>query len=293
MLKIAVLLTCYNRKEKTIKCLYSLYKAHSQYTSKISLKVILTDDGSVDGTSESVMELFPDTKIIKGNGKLYWAGGMRNSWSEALVDGYDGYLLLNDDVELYAEIFGELTESLEYGLQKYKTEPIFVGATDDGNGFLTYSGSLITSRFRNTYKRLSPNCTFQRCDVANANIMYVPQSVVNVIGIFSDKFSHGLADYDYTITANKHNIPVLLSRVYCGCCENDNIDRYIQFLQLNLIDRARYLLKPKGLAFLDQSYYMRKHFPLRLPIIYFGALMKTFFPRIYVVLSKKREGYAD
>lgn len=290
MLKIAVLLTCYNRKEKTIRCLSSLYKAHSKYTSTIAFRVILTDDGSVDGTSDLVMELFPDTKILNGNGSLFWAGGMRNSWTEALAGGYDGYLLLNDDVELYPEVFQELIDSQLYGGNMFKKEPIFIGATDNGKGILTYSGSLITSRLRNTYKRLSPDATFQRCDVANANIMYVPQSVVNAIGIFSDKFSHGLADYDYTITANKHGIPIFVSRVYCGACENDNIDRYIQFLTLSLRDRAKFLLKPKGLAFKDQSYYMRKHFPLRLPIIYFGAIFKTLFPRFYVILSKQREG---
>lgn len=288
MLKLAVILTCYNRKEKTLRCLSSLYKAHSKYTSSITLKVILTDDGSVDGTSDMVCELYPETKILKGNGSLFWAGGMRNSWTEALTGEFNGYLLLNDDVELYAEVFKEIIDSQQHGLTIFKKEPIFIGATDNGKGLLTYSGSLITSRFRNTYKRLNPDSTFQRCDVANANIMYVPQSVVNAIGIFSDKFSHGLADYDYTITANNHQIPVLVSRVYCGSCENDNIDRYIQFLTLNLRDRYKFLLKPKGLAFRDQSYYMRKHFPFRLPIIYFGALMKLFFPYIYMKANDKR-----
>ena len=62
--KTAVLLTCYNRKDKTVACLNSFFEADLP-SSNHQFEVFLTDDGSTDGTSEAVNKLFPDISIIK------------------------------------------------------------------------------------------------------------------------------------------------------------------------------------------------------------------------------------
>ena len=43
-MNIAILLTVYNRKEKTLRCLNSLVDSHAKAGSKIRYKVFLTDD---------------------------------------------------------------------------------------------------------------------------------------------------------------------------------------------------------------------------------------------------------
>ena len=91
---IAVLLTCYNRKDKTLACLKQLYDSKFASAIHFEMDVYLTDDGSDDGSGAAIKENFPDVIIISGNGKLFWAGGMRNSWNEALKKHYDGFLLL-------------------------------------------------------------------------------------------------------------------------------------------------------------------------------------------------------
>ena len=112
-MNIAVLLTVYNRKEKTLRCLNSLKESHSLAGSKIQYKIFLTDDGCTDGTSEALenAELQMPMSVLKGNGSLYWNGGMINSWSAALQseEHYDGYLWLNDDVVLYPDFWRDLT----------------------------------------------------------------------------------------------------------------------------------------------------------------------------------------
>ena len=47
---IAVLITCYNRKDKTLLCLESLFKQQGLGID-FSLAVFLVDDGSTDGTA--------------------------------------------------------------------------------------------------------------------------------------------------------------------------------------------------------------------------------------------------
>ena len=82
MINIAILITCHNRKKKTIKCLNNLY--NQKYIGNIKFKVFLVDDKSSDGTSKTVKNLFPLVKTIKGNGNLFWTGGMRLAWKKAL-----------------------------------------------------------------------------------------------------------------------------------------------------------------------------------------------------------------
>jgi len=51
-MEIAVLITVFNRKEKTLSCLKSLF--NQKLDKKITLKVFLTDDNSSDGTADAV-----------------------------------------------------------------------------------------------------------------------------------------------------------------------------------------------------------------------------------------------
>ena len=84
MINIAVLITCHNRKNKTIRCLNNIF--NQKYKGNIKFKVFLVDDNSSDGTNKAIKSLFPLVKIIKGNGNLFWAGGMRLAWKKALKD---------------------------------------------------------------------------------------------------------------------------------------------------------------------------------------------------------------
>lgn len=61
----------------------------------ISLSVYLTDDGCTDGTSQAVRDIFKgkDITIMQGDGNLYWAGGMRFAWKEALKKKTNGIFI--------------------------------------------------------------------------------------------------------------------------------------------------------------------------------------------------------
>ena len=69
-MRIAAIITCHNRKEKTLVCLKSLFQIIQ------NIDVFLTDDGSTDGTSEAVKKIYPQVNIIQGDGNLFWSRGM-------------------------------------------------------------------------------------------------------------------------------------------------------------------------------------------------------------------------
>ena len=285
---IAVLLTCHNRREKTISCLTSLHDVLDKDSNQLKMDVFLTDDGSTDGTTLSVAAMFPLVRILKGNGNLFWAGGMRNSWNEALKFNYDAYLLLNDDTNVSANIFVELMHCDEYAAKKYNSGGIYICSTHDDKSDITYGGSVIKSKFFNTIKRLVPNGHIQECDLGNANIMLVTRDVIKKIGILSSDYVHGIADFDYCLTAKKKNIPVLIAANYCGFCHYEHPNTYDKFVKLSFLERKKYLLHPKGLAFADSIKFMKKFYPYRVPFIYAVAWLKLFFPNFYVTVNKLR-----
>ncbi len=94
---IAVLLTCHNRRDKTIQCVTALYE-QAGLEESYSIDVFLVDDASNDGTGEAVKNEFPQVYIIQGNGNLYWNRGMHLAWETAAdAQDFDCYLWLNDD----------------------------------------------------------------------------------------------------------------------------------------------------------------------------------------------------
>ncbi len=141
---VAVIITSFNRKEKTLTCLSSLYASKNASTFHFEMDVYLTDDGSTDGTSEAIKKSFPNVNVINKNGNLYWAGGMRNSWTEALKKNYKAFLLLNDDTILDENCFDELTKTHKYSVKQYGTGGIYIGSVKDPHtNICTYGGHLL------------------------------------------------------------------------------------------------------------------------------------------------------
>ena len=288
-MKIAVLLTCFNRREKTLNSLKYLFESYKNVSQKVTLKVYLTDDGSTDGTSEAILSEYPDIKVLYGNGDLYWAGGMRNSWKEAIRDSYDAYLLLNDDTFVYSNMFTQLLDAHDYSLKKLKMGGIYLGSTkDEETGALSYGGAKLTNKFLFKYQFVEPNGNFQNCDLGNANIMMVSNDVVSKIGTLSEGYVHGVADYDYTLKAVAKNIPVLICKEYCGTCTDDHSDIYLSFPTKTFKERLKLLKSPLALDFGSNLNLMKRHFPLRVPFVLLSAGFKLVLPNLYVKLSNLR-----
>lgn len=282
-MKVAALYTCFNRKEKTLSSLASLFRAYKNSSDKIFLSVYLTDDNSSDGTSEAVARKFPDVKILKGNGELYWAGGMRNSWGSAVKKDYDAYLLLNDDTDVKPELFDRVLRTDKICRDRFGKEGIYVGNTSEpDSNEISYGGWVFTNRFLAKMERVPlDNLKPLKCEAGNANIMWVPRKVVAQIGILSEGYNHGMADFDYSLKALRAKIPVLVMPGIMGVCNNDHSNPYKKFMNLPFQNRIKMLYHPVGLDFNSQLHYMRKHFPLRLPIVFIMGWFKVLFPKYY------------
>ena len=86
MINISVLITCHNRKKKTLHILNCLKK--QKINKNIKIIIYLVDDGSTDGTANSVKKLYPEIILIKGNGNLFWGGASNLAWKKAVNSKY-------------------------------------------------------------------------------------------------------------------------------------------------------------------------------------------------------------
>jgi GT2 family glycosyltransferase len=289
MRKIAILLTCHNRKEKTSNCFKSLYKAISLSKFEIKFDIYLVDDGSTDGTSDEITKHFPEINIIKGSGNLYWAGGMRLAWETALKkdQNYGSFILLNDDVILAENFLIDLLNTHKYCLEHFNRPGIYVCSTKNMiNSKISYGGTLILKkRIRVKSVRINPSVIPVPCSMANANILMVTSAVVSSIGILDSKFKHFFADYDYTYSASKQGIPVLICPGFGGYCTYDHGNRWMSSGS-TLKDRINYLYSLKGLSYREQLYFLKKNFKYQVPYNFVMLWLKTIFPFIWDKFKK-------
>lgn len=294
---IAVILTCFNRKAKTIACLEGLYSAQKAYPdAEISLSVYLTDDGCTDGTSQAVRDTFKDKDItiMQGNGNMYWAGGMRFAWKEALKkkDKWDFYLLLNDDTTPMDNMFHELLNAHTYSLQTFGKPGVYSGVTCDieNPNVITYGGTVWANRFFGTERRVSPNGVPAEVDKTNANILLVSKEVVSKIGIFYEGYMHGAADYDYSIHAKKAGFTVLITAHVCGKCERDHRDEKEELnkiLRMTASERKKYYSNPVHSS-KDTLTSQRRNTPFTYPKVWLSFFFKEKCPYILYLLNHLR-----
>ncbi len=271
--KIAVLITCFNRKEMTINCIKSLAETNKD----IDFRFVVTDDNSSDGTKEALKKLPYKIKLIDGDGSLFWNGGMRKSIAYALsnVDKFDYALLVNDDVAFYPGTINQMAHRI-----KTSGADVVVGATCDEDGKMTYGGVLKTSKHLAKFKLMEPGNDDMQCDTFNCNAVLLKSEVFKEAGNFDSKYTHAMGDYDYGFRLRKLGYTVVSSTNFVGHCEANAIEG--TWLDPKLPRKERLKLKegPKGLPKKDYYHFVRKNYGL-LPAIYHSLT-----PYIRILIKK-------
>ena len=223
-MRIAVLMTCHNRRETTLACLRRLFAARQG----ARLDVYLVDDGSTDGTGEAVRAAFPRVTVVAGDGTLYWARGMETAWRAAGA-GYARYLWLNDDALLDEA-------ALEAALE-----------ADDGQSLVV--GTLVDAAGRPTYG-LNVN------GWVNGNFVLVPHAVFRRVGMICGRYAHAWADGDYALHVRRAGFKVVDCGVV-GTTEGHPLRPDLRALSLR--ERWRSLFDPKGWNLHDLWLYRRRN----------------------------------
>lgn len=258
MHRIAVLLTCHNRRATTIECLTALFAALQQVPD-VDARVYLTDDGSTDGTADAVREFDREIQVIAGPGDLFWNRGMVAAWRASLAstERYEFFLLLNDDTRLDPNALAVLLDTAE----DIESAAIVVGAVrDPESGELSYGGIRRTSHWHPGRTARIPISSEPRdADTFNANCVLVPAACVDRIGILDPVFTHAMGDFDYGLRAREAGLRVVVAPDTVGACPGNQMTGSWRDPNLSVRERLRCLSSPKGLPYREWREYLRRH----------------------------------
>lgn len=268
---IAILMTCYNRREKTLDCLRRLTNQN------VCFKIYLVDDGSTDGTSGAIRTEFPDVNILFGDGNLFWVGGMRLAFAEALKVRHDYYVWLNDDTMLYDNALNRLVHTHEQLAEQGEPFSIVVGSVRDPiTKKQTYGGRVKSNkRFSFKFTSMAPGKEPRKCDTFQGNIVLIPHAVAARVGNIDSAFVHNFGDLDYGLRARKKGCSIWVTSQYLGECSQNSVQGSWVDMQLSLVQRLKKVIQAKNFPLKPWTTYIKRHagpfWFLRWPLPYIRA----------------------
>ncbi len=270
MIEVLGLMTCYNRKDKTVRALHSLVSGNPN----VNFSFLIVDDGSTDGTSDELKKM-KNVQMIRGTGNLFYSGAMRIAIKEAKkeCEKYDYFLMFNDDVDFFEHSIEKLCMRGNSG--------IWVGATCDEKGQLTYGGVVKTSKWRpKTQIIMSDPKEEKRCDTFNANCVIIPKEIFMEMENIDEVYSHSMGDFDFGFAAGRKGFKMVVSDEFVGECHDNPIKGSWRNTQLSFGERVRRKESPKGLPAKEWYHYLKKNYNIVTAIVY------SCIPYIRIMLKK-------
>lgn len=269
---ITVILACFNRKEKTLASIESLVKGNSS----INFKFIIVDDNSDDGTYEAIKELPYEIDIIRGNGNLFWCGGMRLGLEIYFKKYYNSdCLLINDDVEFFEH-------SIEKMIQRRndRKNTVIVGATKNRKNNYTYGLRKHRSKRGIYLDKIEPSSEEIKGDTFNANCVLISNNIMREVGNMDYVYSHSMGDYDLGFNIHRKGYELISSEDYVGFCEENSLNGTWQDTKLKRIQRLKKKETLKGLPFKEWFHFLNKNYG------FINACIYSLIPYIKILIGK-------
>lgn len=213
--RVAVLMTSHNRREKTLAALNSI-ASQRDLPHGAALRVFLVDAGSTDNTQQAVRAAYPEVEVVAVADDVYWGAGMRHASRrslEATSGLWDYQLWLNDDVTLDANAVSVLLATAA----RVGTSAVVVGAVASHDGTsTTYSG-----RRGRRLAVVEPTGRPEPCDTYNGNVVLVPHRVHDRVGDIDEIFCHGMGDYDHGFRVRKAGLAAYVAPGHVGRCDRN------------------------------------------------------------------------
>lgn len=270
--RIVALITCHNRREKSLQCLDRLEKIEAR---ELLGGVFLCDDGSTDGTGAAVRAQFPWVRVIDGDGSLFWNGGMRRAWEEAAREDFDAYLWLNDDTHLDRDAVRRAIDVLREKSSNNSTATIVVGSTRDPE-----TGATTYGIWNRSGVKESPQQDAQRTfEVFNGNFVLVNRPAYRLLGNLSPVYRHSMGDIDYGLRAHRAGVAVWSLPGTVGTCPGNPLPKW-KDPRVPLGQRWRHLCSPKGCPPKEWAHLCRLMFGWRWPWYAIKPYVRVLFPTI-------------
>lgn len=273
-MKVLSIFTCYNRKQKTKKCIETIEDCNPT----CDFTFVVADDGSTDGTYEMLQDLQSKANIhiVRGTGDWFYSGGMHTGMEYALQNlphDFDYLLMMNDDVTFFENsIQCMISQSIS------QSDAVVVGAMCNDCGELSYGAVKYTSGYK--YRKMDIHEWENPADTFNANCVLVPYSAFEKAGSMDEFYRHALGDFDYGLSLKKLGCKIYGAREFVGICNNNPSNNTWTDTSLKRWDRIKKKESPKGAPTKQWFYFLHKNFG----ILY--AIKGCITPYLRILLGK-------
>lgn len=273
-MEILAIFTCFNRKDKTEKCIRTIVSGNP----KCKFTFIVVDDGSTDGTVECLTELTHefDIHILRGNGDLFYSGGMHTGMEYALKNlshAYDYMLMVNDDVEFISESIQSIISQ-----SKEQQNAVIVGVMRNDDGRMSYGAIKYTSGYK--YRKLDISEWKTPADTFNANCVLIPYKAFEKTGSMDEYYRHSLGDFDYGLALKRQGFKIYSSREFVGVCNNNFSKNTWTDISLKRKVRIQKKESVKGAPTKQWFYFLKKNFGI------LTALKGSVTPYIRILIGR-------
>lgn len=110
---VAIIIPVHNNLKFTQQCISGLYGLLDPDNTRLNIdyQIVIVDDGSQDGTEQWLRQNFPEITVLKGDGTLWWSGGITKGARHAIQKmGTDYLLLWNNDIVPHKDYFNRLSQ---------------------------------------------------------------------------------------------------------------------------------------------------------------------------------------
>jgi len=211
---IFIVIPVHNRKDFTRECLLSLRRQTFQH-----FRIIVIDDGSMDGTGDMIERDFPEVILLKGDGNLWWTGATNMGVEYVLKYGSenDYILTLNDDTEVKSEYLQAL---LDVALLHPDSLIGSISVSHEDESTVVDGGvriNWLTAKYTNLGEGRRHNdllyegALIHKVDVLPGRGTLIPVGVFKKIGLYDFKrLPHYGADYEFSCRAHKNGHKLLI-----------------------------------------------------------------------------------
>jgi GT2 family glycosyltransferase len=259
--RIAVLLTCFNRRARSLAALAALHRQAGRGMA-FDLDIYLVDDGSTDGTGPAVRAAFPQVTVLEGTDALYWNGGMRLAFDQAMRAGFDAVLWLNDDTDLDDDAISRLLSTQAALRRAGQACTAIMGATRDPvTGACTYGGFVTKSGLLFGLQPVGPWPDHPRQVATTAgNCVLLSSEAVARVGNLEPRFLHAWGDVDYGLRLRRAGGSAWLAPgTLASCATNPEAQAWQDDPSLGFRERWSRLNSFRGLYPPDWLLFMRRH----------------------------------
>ncbi len=225
----AVIIPVHNHIELTKSALKDLNEKIPDF-SDYNFHIVIVDDGSTDGTADWIISTHPYVHVLRGDGNLWWSGGINMGVRYAIDALKADYIILwNNDITIepnyfiqLVKIWSQTDENIIIGSKILVHEkPDLIWAM--GGYFNPYNGKY------GMYSYFEPNINHAEpveVDWLPGMGTAIHKSVISNIGYWNDKDFpqyHGDSDYTYRAFLKGYKIKVYPDLVIYNKVKNTGI----------------------------------------------------------------------